>query len=190
VKIKQAASVFALGLGIAFGDTPCIAKLGESVPEMDARYGKPTGILESGPDERRVYRQGDYELDILFVNGTSLRETVHRSGHNHHFSMAECLHWAKAMSDTDNWKLISPNVSNTRWTSGPLLAAKITRTDEASDYFSVYGKGFMSYFMTKQNAQWKAAAVQSSHAEPLAPVHMSSSPGSQSPAITNSSQSN
>ena len=134
------------------------ANLGETVAEVDARYGKPVEIASSATDQRRIYRREGLEFDILIVSGESLRETVHRPGKDNHLTPEECLQWAKTLSGAADWKLETGNELSAVWKTGGLLAAKARRPDDGSDYFSVYGRGFMAYFQSKQRSDGRSSA--------------------------------
>jgi hypothetical protein len=133
-----------------------LAVLGESIAEVETRYGHATQVLPSSTDERRVYLHGDIELDILFVGGKSLRETIHHPGKAQRLDLDECLAWMKELSGKGDWKLKSGSETAASWRSGDLLAAKIKRSEDGCDYLSVYGIGFMAYFRSKLDSEWHA----------------------------------
>ena len=124
------------------------AKLGETIEEVEARYGKPKA---SGTDEHdhlawRKYRYQEYEVIVRYLDGKSACEKLVHRNETLKFSDPECLGVAKAISGEADWSLFDHKGPATAWTCGDNMAlrSEIT-TAEFSPFLEISGKQYRDY---------------------------------------------
>ncbi len=141
--MKPKTILFVLGLsgGLCGCPSLAVANLGESLRQINARYGKPVHKL---PDSMvndpavSIYR---YEFNgrrifVEFMQGKSVSETIRAPQASPHFSEKVCLAMAAQISGKTNWTEMTRSAQSIVWVAGDTTAT-LNLNPTTPDYFFV-----------------------------------------------------
>lgn len=131
-----------VGIGMAvllFCARQCFGCIGDSLPQLEARYGKGHHLSVSPDDESAGYTFAfkDYYIDVGVIKGRSLVEGLAHTNDSIRLSDAECVGCAQALTGATNWIKDTTNSTDavSFWRSGDFVAERINRTIPKSSHF-------------------------------------------------------
>src|ERR1700677_637619 len=135
---------------------PCQAKRGETVPQIEARYGNPLTVLPGPPLPTRTYRFEGFEIVVSFLDGVAVSEDMRPEARDRKLSNEMCLGLAAALTGKTNWlqKEAQPP-ANISWNIGGDFRARKTELG-AYDEFSVDNKAYLDEIAKQTRARDQA----------------------------------
>jgi hypothetical protein len=117
------------------------AKLGETVEQIEARYGKALKMKTDAGLEAREYKFDEKQVQVSFLGGRSVKELIMPVAVKQ-FSDEECLALAKALSGEEKWSGPSRELRSTTWHSGTNFLAMRIHPAAGADGFVITSAAF------------------------------------------------
>lgn len=136
---------WSLAVGQCLIAIPLHSNLGETLPELQERYGrgKPTEIIKPAKDARRYEPQG-FVIEVQFLNHKSCLETIRKTNGD--------------FSDRDIHNILSGSAPASEWKSGEVSGAfpkTWKRSDELA--FAEHGVKDQVPYVKLESIQWRKA---------------------------------
>jgi hypothetical protein len=135
-----------------------LARLGESLAEIRARYGAELGRQTNCGMDIREFAFRKFGVRVVFKNGTSAAEWIMVTNAQERLSDVTCVALAEAVSGRADWKLEPPRAGGAKmWASGPLRAVKEDGVFK-EDSLVIADMGFFADFFSRIDSEDRAAA--------------------------------
>ncbi|EEF60626.1 hypothetical protein Cflav_PD6217 [Pedosphaera parvula Ellin514] len=125
------------------------AKLGETVAQVETRYGKPTNIFKDPYSEWRTYEYQGYGVMVDYIEGKDLSEQFFFE-EKHKITDAECIALAKEITGVTNveWKLkINASEPRRKVWEAETSSAYFDRFSDGTAQLTINGKAFKDWLL-------------------------------------------
>jgi hypothetical protein len=134
------------------------AKLGETIEQIEARYGKALTTIQSAGATINVYSVGGNKVEVRFLNAKAEMETVKLNGEKMKISDELCMMFAETMTGRTDWKKGKSGLTLTSWTSSTNFMAMRESKPLGSDVFQVMSTAWADHESAIKKMSIKALA--------------------------------